>query len=279
MSRYGGYDTSDDHQPLLWLRGHPFYAAHVIVLIFVASLFATTALLSFDARGLLSWLPFGSEPVLRGEVWRVFTYGFYNPPSLWFVVDMFMLAWFGRELERFFGRRIFLALYVSLYLLSPLLFTVLGTWQPMYLAGESGAFALFIAFATLYPDAVMIFNILAKWFAIVLVGIYTLLHLSERNLMGLISLWATVGWAHAFVRYQQGRFALPSFSRWWRARRRTTADSAAAFRAERPSSSKAKAMAEIDALLDKIAQSGIHSLTPQERAKLDRAARNGLMKK
>jgi len=276
MSRYAGYDTSDDHQPLLWLRGQPFYAAHVIVLVFVASLFATTALLSFGAQGLLSWLPFSSEQVLRGQVWRMLTYGFYNPPSLWFVVDMFMLVWFGRELERFFGRRTFLLLYGSLYVLSPLLFTLLGVWQPMYLAGESGAFALFIAFATLYPDAVMIFNILAKWFAIVLVGIYTLIHLSERNLMGLISLWATVGWAFAFVRYQQGRIALPSVGRWFQRRSATEAFRAAP---PRPSPKKAAAMAEIDALLDKIAQSGIHSLTPQERAKLDRAARDGLMKK
>jgi membrane associated rhomboid family serine protease len=279
MSRYAGYDTSDDHQPLLWLRGHPFYVAHLIVLVFVASLFATTALLAFNARGLLSWLPFSSALVLHGEIWRVLTYGFYNPPSLWFVVDMFMLAWFGRELERFFGRRIFLGLYGSLYLLSPLLFTALGVWQPMYLAGESGAFALFIAFATLYPDAVMIFNILAKWVALILVGIYTLIHLSERNLMGLVSLWATTGWAFAFVRYQQGRIALPSFSRWWRSRSRTTAESGATFRIDPPSPSKAKAMAEVDALLDKIAQSGIHSLTPQERAKLERAARDGLMRK
>ena len=37
-------------------------------------------------------------------------------------------------------------------------------------------------------------------------------------------------------------------------------------------------MAEVDALLDKIAQSGIASLTPKERAKLD-AAREGLLKR
>ena len=37
-------------------------------------------------------------------------------------------------------------------------------------------------------------------------------------------------------------------------------------------------MAEVDALLDKIAKSGIASLTPKERAKLE-AAREGLMKR
>ncbi len=41
-------------------------------------------------------------------------------------------------------------------------------------AGETGAFALFIAFATLYPNVALFFNLLAKWIAWILVGNYTL---------------------------------------------------------------------------------------------------------
>ena len=266
-----GFGESDDHRPVTWLRGHPIYAAHFIVLVFVASMLGTTALKFARAESVLLLLPFSSEAVLKGEVWRVFTYGLWNEPSLWFVVDMFMIVWFGRELEKFFGRQKFLLFYGCLYFLSPLLFTLIGVWRPMGLQGETGAFAVFIAFATLYPNAVLIFNLLAKWVALILVGLYTLIALSNRDLVGLITLGTTVSFAFAFVRYQQGRFAIPRFRLPGRKPRlRVLPDDDAVPHDE--------SMAEIDALLDKIARSGIASLTSKERTRLE-TARADLLKK
>ena len=73
------------------------------------------------------YLEFDSRFVLAGgQVWRFFTYGFWNVPSLNFVIDMVMLVWFGFDLERFFGRKIFLRFYGVLYLLQPLTYTLLG---------------------------------------------------------------------------------------------------------------------------------------------------------
>ncbi len=264
------YPSSEDQEPVTWLSGHPIYAAHFIVLVYVASMLVTTAAMAFGAAGGLAWLTFDSAAVLRGEVWRVLSYGLVNPPSLWFVVDMFMIVWFGRELEKFFGRRTFLTFYACLYLLSPLLFTLIGLWQPMYLAGETGGFALFIAFATLYPGAMMMFNLLAQWVALILVGIYTLIHLSNRNLPGLISLWATTGFAFGFVRHQQGRFSPPRFRFPRRSPQLRVLDGGAA-NDPRALRSSNRTASEVDALLDKIAQSGLASLTAKERAQLDRS--------
>jgi len=279
------HDTSDDnHQPIIWLRGYPFYAAHLLVLVFAVSMLATTLAMAFNLPYVLDWLAFSSARVLKGEAWRIFTYGLVNPPSvLPFVVDMFMIAWFGREVEKFFGRRKFLFLYGGIYFLSPLLLALIGVWKPMQLAGETGAFALFIAFATLYPDAVMLFNLLAKWVAVILVGISTLAALAYHDWAALISLWATVGFAFAFVRYEQGHFALPGISLprinlfQKKPKLRVLPDpkpqknSGAKIPKETP-------IGEIDVLLDKIAQSGMSSLTPKERARLD-AAREELLKK
>jgi len=94
---------------------------------------------------------------------------------------------------------------------TPLLFTVLGFWLPASLAGESGSLALFVAFAVIYPEAPMFFNLMAKWVAAILVGLYTLMALSGRDWTGLISLWATTGFAFSFVRWKQGRLVLPEF--------------------------------------------------------------------
>ena len=273
-----GYDPPEDQEPVTWLRGYPIYAAHFIVLIFVISLLVTTGVSFAKHDELLSLLTFSSKQVLNGEVWRIATYGFVNKPDLWFVVEMFMIARFGRELERVFGRRSFLRLYISIYFLSPLLFTLIGRWWPMHLEGESGAFALFIAFAALYPDMPLLFNLLAKWVAVILVGIYSLMAISTRDTAQLISLWSTVGFALAYVRYEQGRLTLPSFNLPKRGPSLHVLPDPKPKKAGTPKTLKENSMVEVDALLDKIAATGMSSLTAKERAILDRA-REELLKK
>lgn len=278
MSRYPASDDDRDRQPLLWLGGHAIYASFLIVLVYVATLIVTTV---FQASRVNFWfvaLPFDSASVLRGEVWRVLTYGLVNPPSLGFVIDMFLIGYFGRELERFFGRRIFLLLFAGLYLITPLVFTAIGAWQPMHLVGAAGAFALFIAFATLYPNAPFFFGLLAKWIAWALVGIYALMHLANRDLASFVSLACTVGFAYGFVRFQQGAFTLPRF----RLPRRQpklrvlqggkTGDSRAPLPAD-------KAAGDMDALLEKIARSGMGSLTAKERERLHQSREEMLRRK
>lgn len=276
MSRYA-FPSDEDQQPITWLAGHAIYAAHFIVVVFVASLLATTLFLTFGAGHLLEWAIFASGDVLNGQVWRVVTYGLVNSPSINFVVDMFMIVWFGRELEKFFGRRTFFVLYGGLYLITPLLFTVLGLRWPLQLGGAPGALALFTAFATLYPNVALAFGILAKWAAGLLIGIYGLMHLSSHNWPQLLALGATTGFAHAFVRRAQGRLTLPRFSlmKPTKAPLRSvqTAPRAVQVVTTNP---KEAVMAEMDALLDRIAKSGISSLTPKERARLD-AARETLI--
>jgi len=269
MSRYPDSENNDQ-QPLLWLGGHALYAAHVIVAVYVVTLLLTTVCQFFQLSFWFAWLPFQSTAVLQGEVWRMLSYGVVNPPSLGFVIDMFMIAWFGRELERFFGRRSFLILYVGLYLLSPVVLAIIGVWQPMSLAGEIGAFALFIGFATLYPNAPLIFNILAKWAALVLVGIYTLIDLGNRDFASLISLWCTVGFAHGFVRHQQGRWSLPRF-RWPSRKPKLRVLPGGKDAVLRGGDTGDQAVDEMDALLEKIARSGMQSLTAKERQRLQQS--------
>jgi len=275
------YETFDEHRPVMWLRGYPVYAAHFIVIVFVASMLVTTLLNLFGVGAVLDALIYTSSRVLHGEVWRVVTYGLVNEPSIWFVVSMVMMVWFGRDVERHFGRRTFLFFYGCAYLLTPLLFTLLGSWWPNVLVGQPRTFAVFIAFATLNPNAPMYaLNITAKLVAALLVGIYTLIALNNRDLLSLASLWATTGFAFAFVRYQQGRIELPKINLFRRGPRlRVLPDLKQEINSStKPVRQATGSMAEVDALLDKIAQSGMNSLTAKERAKLD-AARADLLKR
>ena len=121
---------------------------------------------------------FSSARVLSGQLWRWVTYGLLNFPSPWFALDMLMIVWFGRELERLFGRRLFLWLYAGIYLIAPIVPTAVGLVHPTLLSGQPGALALFIAFATQFPGMPVFFSLLAKWAALILVGIYALMALA-----------------------------------------------------------------------------------------------------
>jgi len=263
--------SPNEPEPILHLAGRPIHAALFVVLIYVASMIVTTVLMFANVRAPFVWLDFDSGAVLQGQAWRLLTYAWLNPPSLWFVIDMFLLVWFGRELERFFGRGIFFQLFAGLYLVTPILFTALGFWYPTRLLGQTGSMGMFIAFTTLYPNVSFFFGILAKWLAWILVGIYTLIHLSARNLPGLLSLWATAGFAFAFVRYQQGAWTLPRL-RFPRRERKVIPFPGSSKNAppSRPHPTD-NAQAIMDALLDKIARSGVDSLTAAERAQLEDA--------
>jgi len=276
---WGG--ASEEHQPVTWWNGYPVYAAHFIVIVFVASMIITSlALFGSFGDTLVNALIFQPGLVYRGQIWRIVTFGLVNEPSISFAFDMVMIVWFGREVERFLGRRRFLMLYAASYVVTPLVLTALGPWLPMPLSGKTGALAVFCAFATLYPGVPVFFSVLAKWAALILVGIYTMMALAYRSPVLLISVGASCGTAYLFVRYYQGLFSLPRLRLWRRKPRlRVLPDlpKAKTVATAKPARESAN-MAEIDALLDKIAQSGIASLTPKERAKLD-AAREGLLKR
>jgi membrane associated rhomboid family serine protease len=264
------------------------HAVHLLVAALVVSMLVTTALQFARADGVFALLSFSGDAVWRGELWRVLTYGLVNPPSLGLAIELLMLVWFGREVEGFLGRRDFLRLYVGLYLVRPLLFSALAPVLPANFAGGTGSFAVFIAFATLFPDAPLLFNLLARWVAWGLLALGALMALGARDGMRLLELAATSGFAFAFIRHHQGRWSFPRFPRFRLSRPApATATRAApvpvAARAGTARSSGttppvAAPMAEVDALLDKIAQSGIHSLTAAERARLE-AAREDLQRR
>jgi len=283
-------DSPDDYQPITWIGGHPVRTSGVLVLFYVATMVSTTLALSFGLDGVLRDMVFSSNAVLRrGAFWQFFTYAMVNQPTLNFVVNMALLWWFGSELEKFFGRRIFLKFYLAVLLLTPALFALIGFWQPMAISGAAGCFAVFIAFATLYPDVPLLFGVLlAKYIAAILIAINTLACIAAHDWTELLSLWVTVTFAYGFVRYQQGRFTLPAMLRkrsfFWKKTppfhvvrgeiapppMRSLARSRPRPRAEKNTGEDV--VQSIDSLLEKISKQGIRSLSAKERAALERAS-------
>ena len=279
-----GVTTSDDYQPVTWVGRHPVHVTTLLVGVHVLLLVLTCLLTAFGGAVFLGYLIFDSAQVIGlGRVWQIVTYAFVHapyPPSalLWFAVEMYMLFAFGREVERFIGRRAFIVLYALLLWVPTLLLTIGGLWTRLGLAGSAALhFGIFIAFAAIHPNVEMLLRIQAKWVALILVAIGTLAALAGHDWAGMIVLWATIATAIAFVRLRGIGPELVWWSdlksRWQAKPKFHVVPRDATRRTVEPED----VHDSIDPVLDKISKHGINSLTASERKALDRA-RNRLLK-
>src|SRR3981081_4706885 len=274
-----GVTTSDDYQPVTWVGRHP---VHVTTLLVAVHVFTAIVECFLGGAGILGHLAFDSALVWqRGEFWQLATYAFVHSPSalLWFAVEMYMLFVFGREVERFIGQRAYIALYLTLLLLPAAILTMWGLFARTGMAGSGPLhFAIFVAFATIYPNVELLLRIMAKWVALLLAGIGTLSALAAHDWQTLVVLWTSIGAAFLFVEL---RGAGPELA--WLHNFKVCSRPRATPQAVQKSSTRrvvepGDVYASADPILDKIAKSGIGSLTASERQALDRA-RNRLLKK
>lgn len=274
-----GNEYSEDHRPLTYFRGYPIHAATMLVIVHVAAFIFCAIGEGSGLRGFIASLGFDSTDVLgRGAVWQVITYAFVHPAGqgLWFAIEMYLLFAFGREVEGFLGRRAFLQLYAGLLLIGPLVLTIVGLFTPTAHAGSSILhFALFVAFAAIYPSAGVFFGIAARWVALAILAIYTLQGFAAHAISMLLVLWTTTPLAAGFIQMTRSGFTLPTLRLPGRKPRFRVVPKPSA---STPAEPESDAAAEMDQLLDKIAKTGMASLSSRERARLERA-REALLKK
>src|SRR5213596_232243 len=280
-----GVTTSDDYRPVAWMGRYPVDVTTMLVGLHVAMAILTAILVAFGAASILAYLQFDSAAVwYSGQVWRLFSYAFVHTPSglLWFAVEMYMLFVFGREVERFIGQRAYLALYLVLLFAPTIVLTIAGPWHSSGFAGSPALhFGIFVAFATIYPRVELFLRIMAKWIALILVGVYTFQLLAYHAWSDLVVVWASIGAAFLFIEF---RGAGPELA-WWntlkeRIRPRPKYHVLPKPR-PRPGSGRTESddvYSSIDPILDKISKFGIGSLTPSERRQLNRE-RERLLKK
>ncbi|PYJ41470.1 MAG: hypothetical protein DME86_08480 [Verrucomicrobia bacterium] len=275
-----GVTTSDDYKPVTWMGRFPvdvttiLVGLHVVLAVLAALLFAS------PARAVLDYLDFDSARVLgTGQVWRLGTYAFVHSPSmlLWFAIEMYMLFVFGREVEKFIGQRPYIMLYLVLLFAPSMMLTLWGLSQRTGLAGSPALhFGIFVAFATIYPSAELLLRITAKWMALILAAIYTLQLLAFHAWSDLAVVWISIATAFFFIRL---RGVGPELVWWENVKDRLQSKPKLKIVPKEPGTRREEddVYESIDPILDKIAQSGIGSLTPSERRMLDRA-RNRLLK-
>ncbi len=275
-----GATSTDDYKPVAYVGRYPIDITTLLVATHACTMILGSLLIATKQGALVQALLFDSAQVLHaGQIWRIFTYAFVHPPSIWFVLHLVMLFFFGREVERFIGNRGFIFLYATLWILPMLVLTLWGvSGRIVYGDCDALHFGVFVAFAAIYPSVELLFRIQAKWMAIAF-GAVSFLQLLAANAwpqLGVLVL--SVAIAFLFVRV---RGIGPELGWWTNIRERFEAkpkfqvvQRGAPHRVVEPED----VHLSIDPLLEKISRSGINSLTPSERRALDRA-RNQLLKK
>ena len=277
-----GVTTSDDYRPVTWMGRYPVDVTTILVGLHVTCAILAAILIAFGAGSMLAYLQFDTAAVWSGgQVWRLLTYAFVHAPSalLWFAVEMYMLFVFGREVERFIGRRAYIVIYLILLIAPAAVLTVWGLWQRSALAGSPALhFGIFVAFATIYPRVELFLRIMAKWIALILAGVYTFQLLAYHAWTDLAVVWTSIGAAFLFIEW---RGAGPELV-WWNNVKARFGPKPKLHVVQKSVSRRAiepdDLYASIDPILDKISKSGIGSLTANERRLLNRE-RDRLLKK
>lgn len=129
---------------------------------------------------ILNWLSLEPAYILRGQVWRLVTWVLYPPSTsgvLWFAIAVLFFYYpIGTSLERTIG-----TFKYTLYILSGVIFTILGAFILYFLLGGNVlvgnvfstyyiSLSTFLAYAMCYPDMqvllMFIIPVKMKWMAI-----------------------------------------------------------------------------------------------------------------
>lgn len=224
------------------------------------------------------YLALSADGLRRGFLWQPITYMFLHAGIWHILINLFILLFFGREVEYFIGPKYFTRLYFMAGIFGAALWFAFNFHSYTPVIGASAAvLGCVIAFATLFPDrevTLLLFFILpvslkAKYLALVAIAFDVVPLLQGRDL-GVAHLAHLGGAAFGYLYIKQlGYGATPRWLLWFQ-------NSAARLKPRpRPSprnmSSEEFVREEVDPILDKIAREGMQSLTRRERKILESA--------
>ena len=248
-----------DNQPMTHIGRLPVYGTTILVAALVLGLVISSLSQSFGALAFFSPDPFWKH----GQIWRAVSYLIVGSVSFFTIFNLLFIYSFGRNCEQELGRSRYFA-FLAILIATPVVVATL-----LWLFGFSGyvvgsthlAMGLVIGFATIYPNVEWWASIPMKFVAIGCMFLSAVGHLSQGDEIGLGATLATCAVSFGYIKAMRAGaidgFSFPTFARRKAKPRDTSGD--------------------MDALLDKIAKSGMASLSAKERARLQ-SARKELLK-
>jgi membrane associated rhomboid family serine protease len=229
--------------------------------------------------------------IASGEVWQLVTYLFLHGGIMHLLFNMLGLFFFGRELETLLGGRQFVRIYLLCGVVAGLGWLALSGGGAVCLGASGAVFGIVGMYAALYPHRrvtllvmlVLPVNLSARTLALGFMGLSLLMLLEGRggvahaaHLFGGLAGYG-LGWLAA--RGKRGSGGGSFWGRLRAGRRRRGFTVVPGRHVDQDATVDADAVypppdaATIDAILDKITQRGIGSLTRAERQTLEQAAR------
>lgn len=213
--------------------------------------------------------------VAQFQLWRVLTWVMAGPIGLWPVVTLFFFWWFGTQLERQIGRSRFAWYVTGCTLALAALVMVLSWFTPLYgvLGGlDMLELMVLLTFIAEYPRIRFFFGIPGWAIGAILIAVQILSMLTSRYWFGLLVFVLGMGLC-ALVARATGLLAdyswLPALGRGRpRTPRRKSRNRRGSTVVTGPWEHQSPDQAALDALLDKIHESGIDSLTKAEHSRL-----------
>jgi membrane associated rhomboid family serine protease len=204
-------------------------------------------------------------------LWQPVTYLFLHGGVFHWLFNMFILWMFGAELERRWGTAEFLKFFFITGLGAALCVLVLSPHSVMPTIGASGSvFGLIVAFAMLYPDAVMYLYFLIPikaWQAAILFAFIEFFAGLNGGGTG-IGRFAHLGGmltGYLYLRFYGG--ATIQIKDWFRSMKPTPSPSVELHEVTD------ELVDRVDRILDKVLKQGVDSLTPDEKKIMDRYAK------
>ena len=235
-----------------------------------------------------------AEGLGGGQIWRLITFQFLHDSGFHLLFNMYALYMFGPFVEKFFKGRAFLLFYLSCGVMGALFYTLIlqvGV-LPASLAGSqllgasAGVFGVLVAVAMIGPQQMIRLLFVPvpmrmKTFALVIIGLEVFLLLTNSSNAGGSA--GHLGGALMGFLY----FKVPALGEGLRrlggesiGRKAGSAKPSSKPRKKpkyepkiRPRTNVSQRSGEVDRILDKINEEGLHSLTEKERKTLQEAGK------
>jgi len=263
-------------------------AVYLLLHIFIIAM----KLFTLNGEFVVTWLALPSDPgTLLYKPWTFISYMFLHQDFFHILFNMFALYWFGKLFLTYFTEKQLFGLYFFGGLVAGLFYVIAYNFFPLFsqlsdisiLMGASGSImAIIVATAVQSPNLEMRFMLIGmvklKYIAIVAVLI-SFFGITSSNAGGELAHLGGALYGYFFiVSLRRGKDHTRNFNRLMDAisnifkprklKVKHTANAGRKMSDAEYNVQKAKKMADVDRILDKIKTSGYGSLTPEEKKKL-----------
>ena len=193
-------------------KGIPNLMLYIVVITAAIYLFSIVK----NDYSLYFWLSFDRDMILKGQVWRLLTYVFLDFDSnlLWMAIGLICYYSLGTQIERVWGTLRFNLFYLCGVVMMDVYCMIFNCYADVYYLNMS----LFLAFATMFPDAqFMLFFIIPvrAWILAVFDLFIVLLGLLQMP-FGPANLFSVISIANYFLFF--GKDVVNVFPMSWRVR-------------------------------------------------------------